>query len=117
MPDLADGERVTVQGSGTNQYTLARDRMVYSCSCPAWRNMRMPVTGRRCKHLIAYLGDTVVAQLPAPRPPSPPPIAGPRSPASHYAEPAPLRAAREAALAEAIETQVVLFDKMEEVYG
>src|SRR6185503_10602074 len=115
---LADGERVTVQGSGANQYILARDRAVYSCSCPAWRNMRMPITSRRCKHLIAYLGNTVVAPIPAPpRAPPPPPVGIRRSPlpVSAYDEEPPLRSAREAALTDAIETQVVLFDKMEEV--
>uniref|UniRef100_H3HE25 DNA ligase OB-like domain-containing protein n=1 Tax=Phytophthora ramorum TaxID=164328 RepID=H3HE25_PHYRM len=31
--------------------------MVYSCSCPAWRNQRHPPTSRTCKHLKQLLGD------------------------------------------------------------
>lgn len=129
MPDLADGERVSVQGSGANSYVLARDRQVYSCTCPAWRNMRLPILQRRCKHLVAYLNDTTLAGVSgatrlsnavvlAVTPPRPSPRTVPE-PLSYakYDEPAELRQERDAALNEAVDLHIVLFDKMEETFG
>lgn len=128
MPDLADGERVTVQGSSANSYVLARDRQVYSCTCPAWRNMRLPILQRRCKHLVAYLNDTTLASvstatrvsnavvLPV-TPPRPAPRTTPEPTSTTYDEPPELRQQRDAALGEAIDLHLVLFDKMEETYG
>jgi len=117
VPDLDHGQQVKVMGSGANQYVLARDHAIYSCTCPAWRNMRLPIVQRRCKHLVAYLGDSALAPLPA-RPP-PRRAFTPVRPAvvSTYEEPRAERGVREAALAEAIDLHVVLFDKMEEVYN
>lgn len=127
MPDLDEGQQVTVQGSGANQYVLSRDRNVYSCTCPAWRNMRLPITQRRCKHLIAYLEDISLdaatgrprvapaAAYVAPRPAPAPrrvPIAR-----SKYEEQEPLRGERTAALDAAVDLHLVFADKMEEAYG
>jgi DNA ligase 1 len=53
---LADGDKVTVQGSSSS-YELARQGTVYSCTCPAWRNQGAAIGLRTCKHLRAYLGD------------------------------------------------------------
>lgn len=114
MPDLNDGERVSVQGSGTNRYVLARDGLVYSCTCPAWRNMRMPIRQRRCKHLVAYLNDAPLAMPRGDqgRVPSVPALAS-----KGFEEPPTVRARREEILHEAVESHVVLFDRMEEVFG
>jgi DNA ligase 1 len=35
---------------------------VYSCSCPAWRNVGGPIDRRTCKHLKAYRGAAVEAE-------------------------------------------------------
>lgn len=120
MPDLDDGQRVTVQGSGVNQYVLARERAIYSCTCPAWRNMRQPVVQRRCKHLIAYLGNTALAPVPAPaaRVAMPRPVRTYRGVVvSTYQEPREVRSVREALLADTVDAHVVLADKMEELYN
>ncbi|HEY5951481.1 MAG TPA: DNA ligase [Kofleriaceae bacterium] len=65
---LADGDRVTVQGS-TSSYELARQGSVYSCTCPAWRNQGAALGLRTCKHLRAYLGDAAeTARIGTPAP-------------------------------------------------
>lgn len=118
MPDLAEGQRVTVQGSGANSYELARDGSVYSCSCPAWRNIRLPIVQRRCKHLIAYLGDTPLASVtPRALRPAMRTFQSTRWQVEKYEEAPEVRRRREAVLEETLENHVVLFDKMEEVYG
>ena len=57
MPDLADGETTTMQGSGSKPYTLKNVGGVYSCSCPAWRNQSLEIDQRTCKHLRKLRGD------------------------------------------------------------
>src|ERR1700752_4107816 len=57
MPDLADGESVQMQGSGSKPYVLKNVGGVYSCSCPAWRNQSMAIERRTCKHLRRLRGD------------------------------------------------------------
>jgi DNA ligase-1 len=57
MPDLADGEKTTVQGSGSSVYELKNSGGVYSCTCPAWRNQSIGIERRTCKHLRAFRGD------------------------------------------------------------
>src|SRR5207248_11602224 len=57
MPDLADGESTTMQGSGSKPYTLKNVGGVYSCTCPAWRNQSIGIEQRTCKHIRAYRGD------------------------------------------------------------
>ncbi len=57
MPDLADGETVEMQGSGSKPYVLKNTGGVYSCSCPAWRNQGGPIERRTCKHLRKLRGD------------------------------------------------------------
>jgi len=123
MPDLADGERVTVQGSGANSYVLTRERQVYSCSCPAWRNMRLPILQRRCKHLVAYLNDTTLANVSVATRVSSAVVLPPAQPRIRiaddvaYDELPEQRRPREAALNDAVDLHIVLADKMEEVYG
>ena len=53
---LEDGDEVEFEGSSST-YTLKRIGVVYSCSCPAWRNQGTQIDKRTCKHLRAYLGD------------------------------------------------------------
>jgi len=53
---LEDGDEVEYEGSSST-YTLKRIGVVYSCSCPAWRNQSVQIDKRTCKHLRAYLGD------------------------------------------------------------
>ena len=57
MPDLADGESTTMQGSGAKPYELKNTGGVYSCSCPAWRNQSTPIEKRTCKHLRKFRGE------------------------------------------------------------
>lgn len=57
MTDLADGESVQVQGSGSSVYTLKNIGGVYSCTCPAWRNQSSGIESRTCKHLRKLRGD------------------------------------------------------------
>lgn len=57
MPDLADGETTTMQGSAAEPYVLKNTGGVYSCSCPAWRNQSTPIERRTCKHLRKLRGD------------------------------------------------------------
>jgi DNA ligase-1 len=59
--DLADGEAVEVQGSGSARYTLKNAGGVYSCTCPAWRNQSVAIERRSCKHLRALRGDAAEA--------------------------------------------------------
>src|SRR6188474_3265739 len=57
MADLADGESVEMQGSGSKPYLLKNSGGVYSCTCPAWRNQSLPIERRTCKHLRKLRGD------------------------------------------------------------
>lgn len=57
MSDLADGESIQVQGSGSSVYTLKNTGGVYSCTCPAWRNQSSGIERRTCKHLRKLRGD------------------------------------------------------------
>src|SRR5262245_13599082 len=57
MGDLAEGEEVSVKGSGSAKYTLKNSGGVYSCSCPAWRNQSVAIERRSCKHLRAFRGE------------------------------------------------------------
>ena len=57
MPDLQDGESVEVQGSARTPYALKNVRGVYSCACPAWRNLSLPIERRTCKHLYRLRGE------------------------------------------------------------
>jgi DNA ligase-1 len=57
MPELADGESMEAQGSGSARYLLRNVGGVYSCSCPAWRNQSLGIERRTCKHLKALRGD------------------------------------------------------------
>jgi DNA ligase 1 len=57
MPDLADGESVEMQGSGSRPYVLKNTGGVYSCTCPAWRNQSIGIERRSCKHLRKLRGD------------------------------------------------------------
>lgn len=57
MTDLADGESIQVQGSGSSVYTLKNTGGVYSCTCPAWRNQSSGIESRTCKHLRKLRGD------------------------------------------------------------
>ena len=57
MTDLADGESVEMQGSGSRPYVLKNTGGVYSCSCPAWRNQSIAIERRTCKHLKKLRGE------------------------------------------------------------
>jgi DNA ligase-1 len=57
MADLADGESVDMQGSGSKPYVLRNISGVYSCSCPAWRNQSVAIENRTCKHLKKLRGE------------------------------------------------------------
>jgi DNA ligase-1 len=57
MPDLADGETFSMQGSGAKPYELKNTGGVYSCTCPAWRNQSLAIEKRTCKHLKKLRGE------------------------------------------------------------
>jgi DNA ligase 1 len=57
MADLADGQSIQVQGSGSSVYTIKNVGGVYSCSCPAWRNQSTAIEVRTCKHIRRLRGD------------------------------------------------------------
>ena len=57
MPDLADGQSVEMQGSGSKPYVIKNVGGAYSCSCPAWRNQSLPPNARTCKHIRKLRGD------------------------------------------------------------
>lgn len=57
MPDLADGESIQVQGSGSSVYTIKNTGGVYACTCPAWRNQSTAIESRTCKHIRKLRGD------------------------------------------------------------
>ncbi|KAG7379202.1 hypothetical protein PHYPSEUDO_008899 [Phytophthora pseudosyringae] len=54
---LVDGTFHDVKSASGSTYIVKRLGMVYSCSCPAWRNQRHPPTSRTCKHLKQLLGE------------------------------------------------------------
>src|SRR5215212_8733282 len=72
MPDLADGESTSMQGSGAKPYELKNTGGVYSCSCPAWRNQSVAIEKRTCKHLKKLRGEAAeverVGNVAAPTP-------------------------------------------------
>ncbi|MBZ4422944.1 DNA ligase [Myxococcus sp. RHSTA-1-4] len=57
MADIADGEQLSLQGSGSKPYILKNTGGVYSCTCPAWRNQSVAIERRTCKHLRKVRGD------------------------------------------------------------
>lgn len=57
MPALIEGQPVYIKGSGVKPYELKNVGGVYSCSCPAWRNVGGPQATRTCKHLKAHCGS------------------------------------------------------------
>ncbi|ETL83378.1 hypothetical protein L917_16668 [Phytophthora nicotianae] len=54
---LVDGTFHDVKSASGSTYIVKRLGMVYSCSCPAWRNQRHPPNSRTCKHLKQLLGE------------------------------------------------------------
>ncbi|KAG7395917.1 hypothetical protein PHYBOEH_003042 [Phytophthora boehmeriae] len=55
---LVDGTFHDVKSASSGSaYIVKRLGMVYSCSCPAWRNQRHPPNARTCKHLKQLLGE------------------------------------------------------------
>ncbi|KAG3102377.1 hypothetical protein PI124_g13402 [Phytophthora idaei] len=54
---LVDGTFHDVKSASGSTYIAKRLGMVYSCSCPAWRNQRHPPNSRTCKHLKQLLGE------------------------------------------------------------
>src|SRR3954449_7805425 len=70
MPDLADGQSTTMQGSGAKPYELKNTGGVYSCSCPAWRNQSLAIEKRTCKHLKKLRGEAAeIARVGSSAPP------------------------------------------------
>lgn len=115
MAELADGERVEIVGSrGT--YELARRGANYSCTCPSWTRSQRPANERTCKHLRGYLGEAHERQRTGQA--SAPPALSPRpSWVPKVREDREVRARRRRALAAALETFPVAYDKMLLVYG
>ena len=69
MTDLADGDSVEMQGSGSKPYVLKNTGGVYSCSCPAWRNQSIAIERRTCKHLKKLRGEAAeLARIGTPPP-------------------------------------------------
>lgn len=60
MADLARGERRLVRSTSGRTYEIYNaDDVVYSCSCPAWRNQSEAIEARSCKHLKGERGASV----------------------------------------------------------
>jgi len=57
MPEIVEGVPVYIKGSGVKPYELKNVGGVYSCSCPAWRNVGGPQASRTCKHLKKHCGE------------------------------------------------------------
>lgn len=54
---LGIGEIEELQGSGKKPYQIKNvDGRVWSCTCPAWRNLAMAVDLKTCKHIRAVAG-------------------------------------------------------------
>jgi DNA ligase 1 len=69
MADIADGDSVEVQGSGSKPYVLRNVGGVFSCTCPAWRNQGAAIEKRTCKHLKKVRGEAAeLARVGAPAP-------------------------------------------------
>ncbi len=56
MAELQDGEAVEIEGWGEQKYTIAREGIIYSCTCPKWQSKLAPPQARTCKHLKEFLG-------------------------------------------------------------
>ncbi len=70
---LNPGETVEVKGSASKPYVIKNvDGVVWSCTCPAWKNSGGPVERKTCKHLRQVRGDAAeaarIAGVPAPVP-------------------------------------------------
>lgn len=64
MPNLSIGETVLVQGSARDPYKVKNvDGVIFSCTCPGWRNCPGTVDQKACKHTKPYRSGT-----PAPAP-------------------------------------------------
>jgi DNA ligase-1 len=58
MPDLAVGQTIEMEGSGSKPYIIKNcGPGGYSCTCPAWRNQRIDPRIRTCKHIRQLRGD------------------------------------------------------------
>lgn len=59
---LNPGETVEVKGSASKPYVIKNvDGVVWSCTCPAWKNSGGPVEKKTCKHLRQVRGDAAEA--------------------------------------------------------
>ncbi|MES1916199.1 MAG: hypothetical protein MHM6MM_008043 [Cercozoa sp. M6MM] len=56
---LLNDELIQVQGSAARPYDVRCRGGVFYCTCMAWRNQRMSVDLRTCKHLRQLLGEEV----------------------------------------------------------
>lgn len=113
MPDLLEGTTVEVSGSTGRRYVLERRGDVISCTCPAWRNQRLPLERRSCKHLRAHLGESAEAArvgTPALRRPN-------WSTANIVAEAPYVRLRRRASLAGTLAQAEAVEEHMRVVYG
>jgi DNA ligase 1 len=49
---LAPGQSTEIQGSGSKPYVIKNhDGIVWSCTCPGWRNCKGAVNTKTCKHI------------------------------------------------------------------
>lgn len=114
---MRDGETMAIRGSTGAPYELSRRDDVYACTCPSWRSQRLPPTHRTRKHLRAQLGDDHEdARVGRTR------VAGAHARALRTArlaprEPPELRAARDAAVRDAVARFPAVAGRMRAVYG
>ncbi|MCY1054580.1 ADP-ribosylation family protein [Nannocystis sp. SCPEA4] len=114
---MFDGETIAIRGSTGTTYELTRRGSVYACTCPAWHKQRLPPAQRTCKHLRAHLGDDhEEARVGQTR------VAAAHARAVRSArlvprEPPELRAAREAAVRDAVARFPAVAERMRSVYG
>lgn len=75
---LRPGETTEIQGSGAKPYVIKNvDGVIWSCTCPAWRNSGGKVDQKTCKHVQKVRGTGPQAAVPRAAPVQPGVVAGP----------------------------------------
>ena len=84
---LNPGESTDVKGSGAKPYVIKNvDGMIWSCTCPAWKNSGGALNKKSCKHIRKVHGEAAeLARIGGTASPSPSPSPSPRVAAAQAA--------------------------------
>ncbi len=63
MVHLEEGQKIFVQGSGKKPYEVKCSGGVISCDCPAWRNQKLHIDERTCKHIKANVSNGAASSV------------------------------------------------------